>query len=274
MLSTLGQSVRRRDPDRFFTGLFAPPEHRETLLLLYAFNDELARAREVASEPTLALIRLHWWREVVQGAERRHEIAAPLGQALADGRLQAADLLAMIDGREAEAEPAIADLAAWHAYLAATAGGLAVAAGRLLGAPEAALPGLRRLGAAYGAAGVLRGVPVLARRHRCLLPADVLGAHGLVAEAVTADPAAAGLPGAIAALAAEGLGLLADPVRLPRRCLAAALPAVLARRDLRRARRGRLASGPRGAGDRLAVVVAALTGAAPGGALRARGRAG
>ena len=60
--------VRRHDPDRFLTALFAPPEKRDALLTLYAFNHELARAREVASEPPLALIRLQWWREVVEGA--------------------------------------------------------------------------------------------------------------------------------------------------------------------------------------------------------------
>ena len=54
--------VRRHDPDRFFTALFAPPVRRGAVLALYAFNHELARAREAASEPALALIRLHWWR--------------------------------------------------------------------------------------------------------------------------------------------------------------------------------------------------------------------
>jgi phytoene synthase len=40
--------VRRHDPDRFLTALFAPPAKRDALLTLYAFNHELARAREVA----------------------------------------------------------------------------------------------------------------------------------------------------------------------------------------------------------------------------------
>ena len=161
MLSTLGQSVRRTDPDRFFTALFAPPDRRETLLLLYAFNVELSRAREVASDPTIALIRLQWWREVVEGADRRHEIAEPLAAAIASGALHAGDLTAMIDGREAEADDRIADVAAWREYLAGTAGALAVAAGRLLGATGPMLAALRDLGASYGAAGVLRGIPVL-----------------------------------------------------------------------------------------------------------------
>jgi phytoene synthase len=69
--SSLLEHVRRADPDRFFCSLFAPAQSREALWLLYAFNHELARAREVASEPVMALIRLTWWREVVEGSVKK-----------------------------------------------------------------------------------------------------------------------------------------------------------------------------------------------------------
>ena len=136
MPDPLAGFVRRHDPDRFLTALFAPPEKRSALFALYAFNHELARAREAVSEPALALIRLQWWREVVEGANRRHEVATPLRAAIEAGALDSADLLPIIDAREMEAEPAIPTLEAWRAYLRGTAGGIAVAAGRLLGAPE------------------------------------------------------------------------------------------------------------------------------------------
>jgi phytoene synthase len=261
-MDALVDFVRRHDPDRFLTALFAPPEKRPALLALYAFNHELARAREAVREPALALIRLHWWREVVQGAARQHEVATPLAAALANGALPRPDLLALIDAREAEADPAIATLDDWLAYLRGTAGGLAVAAARSLGAeaPEA----LRDLGAAYGAAGVLRAVRVLARQGRCLLPADVMATHGLSPEAVIGAPDAPAVRAVLATLAAAGSTLLADaPRRLPRPVIAAALPAVLARRDLARLLRHRYpphgAAPPpgRGIGDRLAVTLAA-----------------
>jgi len=123
--------VRRHDPDRFLTALFAPADRRVTLLALYAFNHELARAREVTSEPVLALIRLQWWREVVEGARRPHEVATPLGAALDAGALHVPDLLAMVTAREAEAGPSIPSRAAWEATVRGTAGALAVAAGRV-----------------------------------------------------------------------------------------------------------------------------------------------
>ncbi len=255
-LSPPAAIVRRHDPDRFLTALFAPPDRREALLVLYAFNHELARAREAASEPGLALIRLHWWREVVQGARRRHEVADPLTEAIAAGLLDPQDLLALIAAREIEADPSIPALPEWLAYLRGTAGGLMVAAARLLGleTPER----LRDAGAAYGAAGVLRSVPALARQGRCLLPEDVLAAHGMSAADLIAAPQKLGPAGA--ALGREGWRLLRDlPRRLPRGQVAAALPAVLASRDLRR--RG---TAERGIGDRLAVTWAGLTGRLPG----------
>lgn len=252
MNHAIAELVRRHDPDRFLTALFAPPDRRDTLLTLYAFNHELARAREVASQPPLALIRLQWWREVVEGAQRRHEVAEPLRAAIDRGELSADGLLALIDAREIEAEPNIETLDAWRGYLFGGAGGLAVAAARLLGAPEP--EALRPLGAAYGAAGVLRSVAMLARQQRCLLPSDVLVEHGLSPEAVIAQPT---VTPAVRQLADIARTWLSAPPRLPRQAIAAALPAVLARRDLRRVPHASL---QRGLGDRLAVMLAGLTG--------------
>ena len=256
-LSPCAALVRRHDPDRFLTALFAPAARREALFALYAFNHELARAREAVREPTLALIRLQWWREVVEGTRRKHEVAMPLSDAIAQGLLVPSDLLAMIEGREAEADEAIPDRAAWRAYLAATAGGVMAAAGRLLGAEGALLERLRVLGTAHGVAGQLRNVPALARAGRVLLPQDVLGAQGLTVYDVMAGQGGDPLARAVAELAAEGRALLGEAGgAVPRPVIAAALPAVLARRDLARA----VPVEGRGFADRAAVVLAFLRG--------------
>lgn len=255
MNETIAALVRRHDPDRFLTALFAPPQRRDALLTLYAFNHELARAREVVSEPPLALIRLQWWREVVEGARRRHEVAEPLSEALAGGALDRADLLAIIDAREAEAEPEFATLDAFLGYARGGAGGVAVAAGRLLGAPDAEM--LRPLGAAFGVSGLLRSVAAHARQGRCLLPRDVLAAHGLTPEHVVAKPVAPAVQAAISELAGKGREFLLQRFHVPPRAIAAALPAVLARRDLARAP---LFPPRRGLADRLAVTLAGITG--------------
>ncbi|MGH7051248.1 MAG: squalene/phytoene synthase family protein [Acetobacteraceae bacterium] len=257
-LSAPAALVRRHDPDRFLATLFAPPAVRETLFVLYAFNHEIARAAEVASEPALALLRLAWWREVVEGALRYHEVAAPLASLLAAGGLERDLLLALIEAREHEVNPEIPTLPAWRDHLFATAGNLAVAAGRVLGQGDAA-PALARFGAVYGAAGALRSIPFQARRGRVLLPADLLARHGLSPAEVAAVPDAPALLPVRRALAAEALSWLTEArtIKLPRAALPAALPAVLAGRDLRRSA---APARPRGFGARLALSRAALIG--------------
>jgi 15-cis-phytoene synthase len=258
MNEAIAALVRRHDPDRFLTSLFAPPQQRDALLTLYAFDHELARAREITSEPHLALIRLHWWREVVEGARRRHDVATPLAELLDTGRLEKAALLPIIDAYETESEPYIESLADWRAWLLAGAGGIAVAAGRLLGATNPEI--FRPVGAGLGAARVIRWNHVLARRGRCLLPADVLSESGLSVHAAIAHPESPDVATVLRRLAAAGLGFLAQAPsgRVTRALVAAALPAVLARRDLRRGPAAH--PGPRGLADRLAVIRCGVTG--------------
>jgi len=249
--------VRRHDPDRFLTALFAPPGRRDALLTLYAFNHELARAREVVSEPPLALIRLQWWREVVEGTRRRHEVAGPLGAVLDAGLLRPQDLLPIVEARELETEPAIGTLDEWRAWIIAGAGGLAVAAARVLDADDPER--FRPFGAAYGIAGVLRANRALAAAGRTLWPTDVLAAQGLSPEEAIAAPGDPRIAAAGHVLAAEGKSLLrtARGAWMTRQTVAAALPGVLARHDLAR---WPVTVNQRGTADRLAVMWAGLRG--------------
>lgn len=251
-LSELGALVRRADPDRYLAGLFAPAARREALWALYGFNHELARAREVAREPMACLIRLQWWREVVEGAHRRHPVATPLAAALRAGLLDPALLTGMVEAREAEAGT-IETLEAFDAYLRGTAGALMVAAARLLGMADA--EALRTAGAAYGLAGVLRAAPLLAGHGRVLLPAALMRAHRLTLGGVRDQ--GPGFARLRAELAGRARGQAQTAVPMPAAARAAALPLVLARRDL--ARPARMARA-RGTGDRLALSLAGLTG--------------
>lgn len=253
MTENLALFCRRTDPDRFLTALFAPAARRDSLFALIAFNHELARAREVAREPMLAMIRLQWWRETVLGARRRHEVAGSLGAAIENGALDRAGLLAMIDAREAECDAAIEDMTAWRAYVDGTAGQFAVSAGRLLGAGPALLDRLRTLGTAVGVAGQIANLSAQALQSRCLLPVDRLAAHGLSSAMVIAEPGLA--RPVLDELAALGRTMLAETAGpWPRASIAAALPGVLAARDLRRGDRAR------GLAAKLAVVGAGLSG--------------
>ena len=48
--------VREADRDRYLAALFAPPEKRDALFALYAFDAEISRVRELAREPILLLL--------------------------------------------------------------------------------------------------------------------------------------------------------------------------------------------------------------------------
>ena len=60
--------MRKHDPDRYFSALFAPADRRPFLFALYAFNHELAHVGESVREPMIGEIRLQWWRETLDGA--------------------------------------------------------------------------------------------------------------------------------------------------------------------------------------------------------------
>lgn len=219
--------LRAADYDRYLCTLFAPAAAREPLALLYLFNHELARAAEVASEPIMALIRLTWWREVVEGQRKPHDIATPLARALEAGMFRREDLLELIAARQAEAGP-LADAPAFLAHARNTAGRLGRIAARFLGAQGDVVEDCCT---AYGIAGMLRNAKAPGPYPKNLLPADGTPEAALVAQArhlLTRQP--------------------------PRAALAAALPAVLARRDLGKPYQ------PRGLADRLAVLRAAVMG--------------
>ena len=184
-LSYCGQEVRRHDNDRFLTALFAPAELREDLFALYAFNTEIARTREVVTEPMLGQIRLQWWRESVEGIyegqPRRHEVVTALATAVERGGLSRPLLERLVDAREADLDDAPPKtLACLVNYAESTSSPLVQLALQAADARgEAAMAAGRHVGIAYSLTGILRSVPHLARAHRTRLPADLLAKHGV-----------------------------------------------------------------------------------------------
>ena len=272
-LSAAGRIARTHDPDRFLTALFAPPGRREALLVLIAFNHELVRALEtpslrVGATPIAALIRLQWWREVVEGQSRRHEIAEPLVGLLDAGLVARETLLSLIEAREQEVE-GTATMADWQAQQLGGAGGLQVALAEALGEGRpAALQAVRRIGAAYAAGAIVRNHRAIVRAGRCPLPDELLFDAGSSRDGLLAahDPRLA--PAVLEPLREAGrcwlveAGLVeagrhgAQWRRPGRDRIAAWLPAVLARSDLAGG-----SPGARGLGDRLALTAAWLRGA-------------
>ncbi len=173
--------VRRADEDRWLTARFAPEPARAGLAAVYAFNLEIARIAEHASEPMLGEIRLQWWREALDeisqgGPARGHELALALDEAAsrcARTELCAA-LTCLIDARarDLDGEP-FADLEALGAYAEASAGGVmraaAVTCGAELSDPDAERF-LRACARAWGLTALMRAFAPLAADGRAPVP--------------------------------------------------------------------------------------------------------
>ena len=253
--SYVADQVRRFDHDRFLTTLFVPARRREAVLALFAFNLELARARELVREPMMGLMRLQWWRDAVEsiyaGTPRRHEIIEPLAAAVCDHRLERRLLDRLIDAREADMNPPPpADLAALADYAAATSGTLVRLVMAVLAAGNDVPPGAgaaaEAIGSAWALTGLVRAVPFHARAQRLYLPQTVIDRTGLDVGQLfelRSSPALAEACRVVVEAARERLGAGRLGARgVPRALRPALLPATLA--DLYLARLARAGCDP------------------------------
>ncbi len=192
--------VRDGDHDRYLSALLAPPDGRQGLFALYAFNLELARVRETVSEPLIGRMRLQFWRDALQaiagGLSPKHFVAGQLAAAVARHGLPISELSAMIDAREADldSEPP-ADMAALLTYAEATSSALMALALRILGIdPAGCTEAVRDAGIAVALVGLVRAMPLQAALGRLSVPADLCRAAGLDPTMSKQWPADANLP--------------------------------------------------------------------------------
>ncbi|WP_428651167.1 phytoene/squalene synthase family protein [Roseibium sp.] len=183
--------ARRYDRDRYLSALLAPEQHRPGLMALYAFNAEIARVREIVSEPLPGEVRLQWWRDLLGGTEHGTAAANPVANALLqtirDYNLPKQGLVAMTEARifdlYDDPMPSLNDL---EGYAGETVSGLFQLAclvlngGRDTGTATAA----GHAGVAYGLAGLMRALPWHASRRQMYLPKDLQQRHNLDPETV------------------------------------------------------------------------------------------
>jgi phytoene synthase len=68
-------SARANAPDRYYAALFAPPDLREDLIAIAAFDGEIARIAPRVSDAALGEIRITWWRDALLGSEREQALS-------------------------------------------------------------------------------------------------------------------------------------------------------------------------------------------------------
>jgi len=248
-LSYNAEQVRRYDRDRFLTCLFAPPDRREALFALLAFNHEIAKTREIVSEPIMGQMRLQWWRESLEpvfvasaGPVRRHAVLDVLAPAIREHALTAGLFEALLEAREQDLRD---DPPETEAAFLAYAEGISVPLLHLmlevLGVRDpTSRAAARAVGLAHAIAGLLAAVPIQARQGRVSVPEDLLRVQGLTPRTMI-DGRTADLPPVVSRLADRAEEFLTEARRrrgqVPPQATPVLLTATLAESHLRRLRR-------------------------------------
>ncbi|MGC1233291.1 MAG: phytoene/squalene synthase family protein [Xanthobacteraceae bacterium] len=240
-VSYCAELVRDADHDRFIATLFAPERNRDALYALYAFNVEVAHVRDRAREAAPGEIRLHWWREVLQGERHGEAMASPVAASLLNAierhRLPVNAMLALLDARRFDLydEP-MRTIAELEDYALRTESALIAMAAQILGAD--AVAAARPAGIACVLTQLLAALPGRAARRQLYLPVELLDRHGADAADVFACRSSPALNQAAAdlrRLARDHLAVAASNLRaLPRQALPAFLPIAPVRRSLDR----------------------------------------
>lgn len=178
--------VRSLDRDRYLASLFAPEEKRRHLFALYAFNAEVARVRELVSEPMAGEMRLQWWRDTVDGiydgAAPDQPVAQELARAVEAGGFDRRGLVNLIEARAFDLyDDPMPSLDTLEGYLGETSSAVIQMSSLILAGPDAAqaADAAGHAGVAYGMIGLMRAVPIHRARGQCFIPADILDKHDL-----------------------------------------------------------------------------------------------
>ncbi|MBV8851141.1 MAG: squalene/phytoene synthase family protein [Methylobacteriaceae bacterium] len=174
--------VHAHDRDRWLATLFAPAETRPHLHALYAFNVEIARIRDVVSDPMPGEIRMQWWTDALEDAARGDVRAHPVADAFLDTvakhELLRTDFAALIEARRFDLyDDPMPDMPALIAYCDATSSCLFRAAAQILSG-ERAEKAAHAAGIAYALTGLIRALPAHASRGQCFVPVNLLARLG------------------------------------------------------------------------------------------------
>lgn len=234
MSAHIRESVAREDRDRYLTALFAPEPARDDLLVLYAFNNEVAKIRESVTESMLGAIKLQWWRDIISGIYDKgafphgNPLIEQLAGVIARRHLSRAHFDALLEARARDMEEnPPADVTDLEVYAEGSSARLTMLALEVLDArDEVSMAAGRHVGIAWALTGMLRAVLFHARVNRLLLPENTgVSVHDLKDRRNTERVAQAVAEIAVIARAHldKARSLKPDP-----RALSALLPATLA----------------------------------------------
>jgi len=200
-------TLKATDPDRYFTTLILPEEHRPAIQALLAFSADVASIRDRVSQPAPGEIRLQWWADTLQnvghGEVRQNPIAAELLDTLAKYRLPTGALLRLIAARRFDLyQDKMPDIATFEGYAGETTSVLYQFAAMILNDGIAVETGnaAGHLGVAHALTGHLAAFGYNASKGRLFLPWSVFAANGLHEQEIFEGQVSEGLLAALAQL--------------------------------------------------------------------------
>ncbi|MEI2417738.1 presqualene diphosphate synthase HpnD [Orrella sp. JC864] len=163
----------------YYAFLFLPPQRRRAITALYAFCREVDDVVDEVSDPSVARIKLAWWRKQVQdmyAGKPEHPVALALAPHLQSCGITAERLLAVIDGMEMDLDQSrYLDWAGLRKYCWHAAGVVGELSAGIFGYEDPqTLVYAERLGLAFQMTNIIRDVGDDARRGRIYLPIEDL----------------------------------------------------------------------------------------------------
>lgn len=170
----------------YYAFLFLPSDRRLAITALYAFCREVDDVVDECTDPSLARIKLAWWRSQIDQlfkGKPDHPVTQALQPWLAEFNITADKLIAIVDGMEMDLDqtryldwPGLQRYC-WH--VAGVVGNLS--AGIFGHTEDATLQYAEKLGLAFQMTNIIRDVGDDARRGRIYLPIDDLQRFGVKA---------------------------------------------------------------------------------------------
>ena len=226
--------ARTHARDQWLAALYAKANARGALFALASFDYEIRHALVRAHNPTLAAIRLAWWREAISGQRRGEAAGNPVTVALLAAidayALPLASLEAMLDARLHEIAPDDNfDLAAFRAYANESEGARLKLAARIAadGADLDSAGAHSPAGMALALTRVLKELPFKAGSAPTLIPADIVAGRGASAADFDARRATPGVVTACVELRALARDELAEAERRLKSSAPEILPAFI-----------------------------------------------
>jgi NADH dehydrogenase [ubiquinone] 1 alpha subcomplex assembly factor 6 len=174
--------LKKYDYYRYLCCLLSPEHLQPRFFAIYAFNNEIAKIKDVISEPMAGHIRLQWWRDAIEEIyngrpeSHNHHVVRDLYKVISQVDVPKDLFDNLIDAREADIEFSMPeDIASIENYAVGTSSRLFEL---LLAAAEIndkhAREAAHYAGIAYAITGIMRSMKFSAYRGRVILPKDLL----------------------------------------------------------------------------------------------------